>query len=261
MAKHEKPSLRDDHMPYTRRITQADAVASGYPNYRVVMAASPESATVLGCFLGDGGHPPLHVHDVDVLFIVLEGSATIRLADGTHDAKAGELIYIPAGFPHGSDNQSGAAEHHLEILAPGVRPGAPILKPVASISEVPMPSAAPYVTSVSNAPTETTGHERRWALTNESTDVHTARITAVERTGPEVPGAPASRDNDRVIVVTAGQLNTEIAARAAAVPAEALIVVPSGVPHVIWNSSSAPVRYLDVDIHAVTAYTKLAPAG
>ena len=59
MAKHEKPSLRNDHMPYTRRITQADAVASGYPNYRVVMAASPESATVLGCFLGDGGHPPL----------------------------------------------------------------------------------------------------------------------------------------------------------------------------------------------------------
>lgn len=83
----------------------------------------------------------------------------------------------------------------------------------------------------------------------------------MERTGPERPGTPASRDNDRLIVVTEGQLNTEIAAQAAAVPARALIVIPAGVPHHIWNSSSAPVRYLDADIHAVTAYTKLAPAA
>jgi quercetin dioxygenase-like cupin family protein len=248
-------------MPNTRRISEADAFDSGYPNYRVVMAASPESATVLGCFLGDGGHPPLHVHDVDLFYIVLEGSATIRLGHDTHEAKAGELIYIPAGLPHGSDNQSGAAERHLEIQVPGVRPGAPILKPVGSVDEVQMPSAAPYVTSVSGAATEMTGHERRWALTDESTDVRTARITAAERTGPEVPGEPASRDNDRLIVVTKGQLNTEIAARAAAVPAEAVIVIPAGVPHLIWNSSPAPVRYLDVDIHAATAYTKLAPAA
>jgi quercetin dioxygenase-like cupin family protein len=248
-------------MPYTRRISAADAFDSGYPNYRVVMAASPESATVLGCFLGNGGHPPLHVHDVDLFYIVVEGTATVRLGHDTHAATAGELIYIPAGFPHGSDNQSGAAEHHLEIQVPGVRPGAPILRPIGSADEVQMPSAAPYVTSVAGAATETTGHERRWALTDGSTDAGTARITAVERIGPEVPGAPTSRDNDRLIIVTVGQLNTEIAARATAVPAEAVIVIPAGVAHLIWNSTSTPVRYLDVDIHAATGYTKLALAG
>jgi hypothetical protein len=42
-------------MCYTRRVSEADAVDSGYPHYRVVMAASPESATVLGCFLGNAG--------------------------------------------------------------------------------------------------------------------------------------------------------------------------------------------------------------
>lgn len=121
-----------------------------------------------------------------------------------------------------------------------------------------MPSAAPYVTSVSNAPTETTGHERRWAL---RTSQRTCTLPASLRWSGRDPKFRARRDDDRLIVVTEGQLNTEIAARAAAVPAEALIVIPAGVPHVIWNSSSAPVRYLDVDIHAVTAYTKLAPAG
>jgi quercetin dioxygenase-like cupin family protein len=247
-------------MPYTRRISAADAVDAGYPGYRVVMVASPESATVLAGFLGNGGHPPLHTHDVDLFFVVLEGSTTVRLGHDSHQGTAGEVIYIPAGFPHGSDNQSGAAERHLEILIPGVRPGSPFLTPVRSADDVRLPAAGPHVTSGSGPATQVTGHETRWVLTDESTGSRTARVTAVERTGPEDPGTPASRDSDRLIVVTQGQLNTEIAAQTAAVPAEAVIVIPGGVPHLIWNSSATPVRYLDADIHAATTYTKLAPA-
>jgi len=248
-------------MCYTRRVSEADAVDSGYPHYRVVMAASPESATVLGCFLGDGGHPPLHIHDHDLFFIVLAGRATLRLGHGTHEGEAGQLIYIPAGLPHGSDNDSGAPERHLEIQVPGVSPGAPILRPVKSVDDVPMPSTAPYVSSVSGPATETIGRERRWALTNESTDQRIARVMAVERSGPEPPGAATSRDNDRLIVVTEGRLGTEIAARPAVVPAEAVIVIPAGVPHLIHNSAAAPARYLDADIVATTAYAKLDPGG
>jgi hypothetical protein len=65
--------------------------------------------------------PAAAYHDVDLFYVVLEGSATLRLGHDNHQVEAGEVIYIPAGFPHGSDNQSGAAEHHLEILIPGVR--------------------------------------------------------------------------------------------------------------------------------------------
>jgi quercetin dioxygenase-like cupin family protein len=247
-------------MPYTRRISAADAVDAGYPGYRVVMAASPESATVLAGFLGDGGHPPLHTHDVDLFFVVLEGSATIRLGYGTHQARAGDVIYIPAGLPHGSDNRSGAAERHLEILIPGVRPGSPFLRPVRSVDEVQLPSTPPHVTSSSGPATEVTGHETRWVLTDESTGARAARVTAVDRTGPEEPGPPASRDNDRLVVVTQGELTAEIAARPEAVPAQAVIDIPAGVPHRIWNSSPAPARYLDLDVPAPEAYAKLAPA-
>ena len=170
-------------MPYTRRISVANAVDTGYPDYHAVFVASPESATVLAGFLGNGGHPPLHTHDVDPFYVVLEGSATLRLGHDNHQAKAGEVIYIPAGFPHGSDNQSGAAEHHLEILIPGVRPGSPFLTPVGSADEVQLPAAAPYVRSSSGPATETTGRETRWVLTDEPAGARTARVTAVERTG------------------------------------------------------------------------------
>jgi mannose-6-phosphate isomerase-like protein (cupin superfamily) len=245
-------------MPYTRRISAADAVDTGYPDYQAVFVAGPESATVLAGFLGDGGHPPLHIHDVDLFFVVLEGSTTVRLGHDSHQGRAGEVIYIPAGFPHGSDNQSGAAERHLEILIPGVRPGSPFLRPVQSADEVQLPATAPYVRSSSGPATETTGHETRWLLTDESAGARTARVTAVERTGPEDPGTPASRDNDRLVVVTEGELTAEIAARPATVPAQAVIVIPAGVPHRIWNSSPTPVRYLDTDVPAPDVYAKLA---
>jgi quercetin dioxygenase-like cupin family protein len=247
-------------MPFTRRLSEADGVDAGYPNYRVVMAAGPESATVVGCFLGNGGHPPLHVHDVDLFYVVLKGTATVRLGHDNHQAKAGELIFIPAGVPHGSDNQSGAAEHHLEILVPGVRPGAPYLRPVESADAVELPAASPYVTSVAGTPAETTGQERRWVLADESMGVRSARITAVERTGPQAPGTLASWDADRLVVVTEGRLDTEIGRLSAAVPAQAVIFIPAGVQHRIWNSSSAPVRYLDAEIQAPDMYAKLALA-
>jgi mannose-6-phosphate isomerase-like protein (cupin superfamily) len=248
-------------MPYTRRISAADAVDAGYPGYQVVMVASPESATVLAGFLGDGGHPPLHTHDVDLFYVVLEGTTTVRLGHEDHQAKAGEVIYIPAGFPHGSDNHSGAAEHHLEILIPGIRPGSPVLHPLGSADDVPLPATAPYVGSSTGPATETTGQETRWVLTDEPTSARTGRVTAVQRTGPENPGPPVSRDNDRLIVVTEGELTAEIAARPATAPAQALIVIPAGVPHRIWNSSSTPVRYLDADVPAPDAYAKLAEPG
>jgi mannose-6-phosphate isomerase-like protein (cupin superfamily) len=246
-------------MPYTRRISVADAVPAGYPGYRVVIVASPESATVLAGFLSHGGHPPLHTHDVDLFYVVLEGSTTVRLGHENHQAKAGEVIYIPAGLPHGSENRSGAAECHLEILIPGVRPGSPVLRPLGSADEVPLPATAPYAASTSGPPTETVGHETRWVLTGEPAGAGAARVTAVQRTGPEDPGPPASRDSDRLVVVTEGELTAEIAARPAAVPAQAVIVIPADAPHRIWNSSTTPVRYLDADIPAPDAYAKLAP--
>jgi quercetin dioxygenase-like cupin family protein len=248
-------------MPFIRRLSEADAVDAGYPDYRVVMAASPESATVVGCFLGDGGHPPLHVHDVDLFYLVLAGTATVRLGPDTHQATAGELLFIPAGLPHGSDNQSGAAEHHLEILVPGVRPGTPYLRPVEPADVPEPPAAAPYVTRAAGTPAEKdTPEVRRWVLADDSMGVRIARIAAVERTGPRPADALASRDADRLIVVTEGRLDTEIGGQRAAVPARAVILIPAGVPHRVWNSSPAPVRYLDAELPAPDPYARLALA-
>jgi mannose-6-phosphate isomerase-like protein (cupin superfamily) len=247
-------------MSYIRRISAADAVEAGYPGYQIVMAASPESLTVLAGFLDDGGHPPLHTHDVDLFFVVLDGTTTLRLGPDSHHVQAGEVVYIPRGLPHGSDNESGAPERHLEILIPAVQPGTPFLRPAQSAGEVRTPAATAHVTSTSGPPAEVSGHEKRWPITAGPTGARAAKLAAIERTGPGEPDSLASRDNDRLLVVTHGELTAEIAARPVAVPAPAVIVIPAGVPHRVWNPSSAPVRYLDADVPAPESYAKLAPA-
>jgi quercetin dioxygenase-like cupin family protein len=245
-------------MPYIRRISAADAVDAGYPDYLAVMPVGIESATVVSGYLGDGAHPPLHVHDVDQFFFVVSGSAIMWLAHDAHETKPGELIYIPAGYPHGSSNDSGATEHHLEIMVPGVRPGAPYLRSVESADAVQLPAVTTYIRSLSDPVTEANDQERRWVLADESTGIHTARITGVEWLGQATADAPASRETDRLIVVTEGRLDTEIAGQPGQAAAESVIVIPAGVPHRIQNASSAPVRYLDIDLQTPAVYAKLA---
>jgi mannose-6-phosphate isomerase-like protein (cupin superfamily) len=230
-------------MPYVRRISAADAVDVGYPNYRVVMAAGQESATVLGCFLGDSGCPPLHVDDVDLFYVVMEGSAAVQLAHATHQAKAGEIIYIPVGLPHGSHNQSGAAERHLEILVPGARPGAALLTPLESVDEVQLPATAPYVKSILSPTTETTSRERRWVLADEID----RRPHRPDRAGRARAAGPARAAQARH-------------RRHHPRPAKYRDRRPVG--YCLSRSSNGhpsrrAVRYLDADVQAPAAYAKL----
>jgi quercetin dioxygenase-like cupin family protein len=48
-----------------------------------------------------GRGPSLHRHDYAEVFIVLEGSAVFRGADGEVEVGAGSVVVVPAGEPHG----------------------------------------------------------------------------------------------------------------------------------------------------------------
>src|SRR4051794_11772700 len=49
--------------------------------------------------------PPLHVHDFDEAFYVLEGELTFQLGGGLHTAGAGEPAFAPGGEPHTFTNR------------------------------------------------------------------------------------------------------------------------------------------------------------
>jgi quercetin dioxygenase-like cupin family protein len=62
--------------------------------------------------------PPLHHHDFDEAFYVLEGEATFQLGDDLVTRGAGELVWAPRGAHHAFANQSGSDIRWLLICAP-----------------------------------------------------------------------------------------------------------------------------------------------
>jgi quercetin dioxygenase-like cupin family protein len=62
--------------------------------------------------------PPLHIHDFDEAFYVLEGELTFQLEDRLFTAGPGELAFAPRNVPHTYANRSGAPARVLIVCTP-----------------------------------------------------------------------------------------------------------------------------------------------
>jgi quercetin dioxygenase-like cupin family protein len=64
------------------------------------------------------GGPPLHHHDFDEAFYVIEGELTFQLGDEVFTRRAGELAFAPRGAHHTFANLSGADARTLIVITP-----------------------------------------------------------------------------------------------------------------------------------------------
>jgi len=62
--------------------------------------------------------PPLHHHDFDEAFYVLEGELTFQLGDDLVSRRAGELAFAPRGVNHTLANQGDAPARYLLVCTP-----------------------------------------------------------------------------------------------------------------------------------------------
>jgi quercetin dioxygenase-like cupin family protein len=62
--------------------------------------------------------PPLHHHDFDELFYVLEGELTFQIRDAVVTRRAGELAFAPRGVHHTWANHSAAPARTLIVCTP-----------------------------------------------------------------------------------------------------------------------------------------------
>lgn len=66
----------------------------------------------------DGGGPPLHRHDFEEMFTVLEGEIEFTFRGRVTTATAGTTVNIPANAPHHFGNRSGAPARMLCLCTP-----------------------------------------------------------------------------------------------------------------------------------------------
>jgi quercetin dioxygenase-like cupin family protein len=74
--------------------------------------------TLIDMHVPPGGGPPVHRHDFEEMFTVLEGTVEVTFRDETIVANAGETINVPANAPHGFANVGGDASRLLCLCAP-----------------------------------------------------------------------------------------------------------------------------------------------
>jgi quercetin dioxygenase-like cupin family protein len=84
-----------------------------------VLLRSEQSGGVLSVIeLTGSATPPLHRHDFDETFYVLEGELTFQLDDELVTRRAGEVAIAPRGVPHTYANLSGANARALLVCTP-----------------------------------------------------------------------------------------------------------------------------------------------
>jgi mannose-6-phosphate isomerase-like protein (cupin superfamily) len=64
-----------------------------------------------------GRGPSLHQHPYDEVLIVLEGEATVDDGNETLEVRAGDIVVIPAGQPHGFVNTGEGKLRQIDIHA------------------------------------------------------------------------------------------------------------------------------------------------
>jgi quercetin dioxygenase-like cupin family protein len=63
--------------------------------------------------------PPLHHHDFDEAFYVLDGTLTFQLGDEIVERGAGEMVFAPRNAIHTLANLSDAPARYLLVCTPG----------------------------------------------------------------------------------------------------------------------------------------------
>jgi quercetin dioxygenase-like cupin family protein len=62
--------------------------------------------------------PPLHVHEFDQFYFVLQGTLNVEIGLAGYEVPPGHLVILPAQVPHRQWNERDETEQHLTVIVP-----------------------------------------------------------------------------------------------------------------------------------------------
>jgi quercetin dioxygenase-like cupin family protein len=103
-------------------MTGSDNPSVSRPAHPKILLRSEQSdgrVSVIESMMPAGaGGPPLHTHDFDEAFYVLDGELTFQVEQELLVAGPGELAFAPGGVPHTLANRSEAPARFLIVCRP-----------------------------------------------------------------------------------------------------------------------------------------------
>ncbi len=117
--------LPDDDLSRSLTVSSADApdarsvaVAGGAYTVLLTGAQTGGRYSLIDMLVPPGGGPPLHRHDFEEMFAVLDGEIELTFRGETQRAGTGSVVNIPANAPHKFRNTSDRPAHLLCLCAP-----------------------------------------------------------------------------------------------------------------------------------------------
>jgi quercetin dioxygenase-like cupin family protein len=110
-----------------RKLTVADPDGSKVRHVAVaggtysILVSGPQTAgryCLIDMTVPDGAAPPLHRHDSEEMFTMLESELEFTFRGETTTVRAGSSVNIPANAPHVFKNTSGSTVHMLFMCTP-----------------------------------------------------------------------------------------------------------------------------------------------
>ena len=117
--------LPDDDLSRTLTVASADAadarpVAVAGGTYTVLVTGTQTAGrySLIDMLVPPGGGPPLHRHDFEEAFAVLNGEIELTFRGETTRAGPGSVVNVPANAPHKFRNTSDRPAHLLCLCTP-----------------------------------------------------------------------------------------------------------------------------------------------
>ncbi|WP_172799844.1 cupin domain-containing protein [Croceicoccus bisphenolivorans] len=184
-----------------------------------------------------------HTHDVDQFYFILEGEMTVHLADETHKAGPGSLVFLPKGFPHWNQNDGDVREMHLELLAPSAMTYDFAAKHAAG--DPIAPGTAKGTIARIDMAERASGQSLVRPLIGSATGSDNFAMNLVDLAADAPAGSLTVADGDRLLYVVDGELTVEIGLDRQVAGPHTLVVVPAGT---VFRASNGGVvtRYVEM---------------
>ena len=200
--------------------------------------------------------PPLHHHDFDEAFYVLEGELTFQVGESLITARRGEFAFAPRGVPHTLAERSGAAARYALVCTPagferyfdriaaergGVEPSAESLLPVPETTVVGPRIAERSAVQEPAAP----GERARINVLLRGSDSGGHVAVMDNAIGAGAQGPPLHHhDFDEAFYILDGELTFQLGDELHTQRRGELAFAPRGVHHTFTNRSGADARML-----------------
>ena len=66
-----------------------------------------------------GGRQPIHSHETEQCYVIIEGTGVMTVGDETSEVSSGDCIFIPGGSKHGLVNSGDATLRYVSAASPG----------------------------------------------------------------------------------------------------------------------------------------------